>query len=162
TGSFVRVGGTHLVQSSVRAIATLNVGIDEVERRGLVRADLLYRLNCVTIEVPPLRERREDIRPIAEKCLRGEPHFLGGVDEAVWLGDVDESLWGAVATCPYPWPGNARGVRNVLLKAILASTAHRLTASDLPGFLWTETPRQEPARRVPVPRGPDAEDVIAL
>jgi Sigma-54 interaction domain len=91
TGSFVRVGGTQLVQASVRAIATLNVGVDELERRGLVRADLLYRLNCVTIEVPPLRERREDIRPIAEKCLREELHFLG---------DVEESFWDAVQTCP--------------------------------------------------------------
>jgi transcriptional regulator with PAS, ATPase and Fis domain len=153
TGSFVRVGGTQLVQSSVRAIATLNVGIDEVERRGLVRADLLYRLNCVTIEVPPLRERREDIRPIAEKCLREELHFLG---------DVDESFWDAVGTCPYAWPGNARGVRNVLLKAILASTTHRLGVSDLPEFLWTETPRREPARHVPEPRDPDADEVVAL
>jgi sigma-54 dependent transcriptional regulator, acetoin dehydrogenase operon transcriptional activator AcoR len=153
TGSFVRVGGTQLVQASVRAIATLNVGVDEVERRGLVRADLLYRLNCVTIEVPPLRERREDIRPIAEKCLREELHFLG---------DVEESFWDAVQSCPYAWPGNARGVRNVLLKAILASTAHRLAASDLPEFLWTETPRREPARHVPEPRGLDADEVIAL
>jgi transcriptional regulator with PAS, ATPase and Fis domain len=153
TGSFVRVGGTQLVQASVRAIATLNVGVDELERRGLVRADLLYRLNCVTIEVPPLRERREDIRPIAEKCLREELHFLG---------DVEESFWDAVQTCPYAWPGNARGVRNVLLKAILASTAHRLAASDLPAFLWTETPRREPARHAPETRGPDADEVIAL
>jgi transcriptional regulator with PAS, ATPase and Fis domain len=140
------------VQSTVRAIATLNLGIEEVERRGLVRADLLYRLNCVTIEVPPLRERREDIRPIAEKCLREELHFLG---------EVDEAFWEAVATCPYGWPGNARGVRNVLLKAILASAEHRLTAPDLPAFLWNAVvPRREPVR--PEVRSADPDQVIAL
>jgi sigma-54 dependent transcriptional regulator, acetoin dehydrogenase operon transcriptional activator AcoR len=153
TGTFVRVGGTQLVQSSVRVIATLNLAVEEVERRGLVRADLLYRLNCVTIEVPPLRARREDIRPIAEKCLREELHFLG---------EVDEPFWEAVATCPYGWPGNARGVRNVLLKAILMSTAHRLTAADLPAFLWDAV---APRREAPVPpegRTRNHDEVIAL
>ena len=114
------------MQSSVRVIATLNLAVEEVERRGLVRADLLYRLNCVTIEMPPLRARREDIRPIAEKCLREELHFLG---------EVDEPFWEAVATCPYGWPGNARGVRNVLLKAILdvdRPPAHRGRPAGVP------------------------------
>jgi sigma-54 dependent transcriptional regulator, acetoin dehydrogenase operon transcriptional activator AcoR len=153
TGTFVRVGGTQLVQSSVRVIATLNLAVEEVERRGLVRADLLYRLNCVTIEVPPLRARREDICPIAEKCLREELHFLG---------EVDEPFWEAIATCPYGWPGNARGVRNVLLKAILTSTAHRLTAADLPAFLWDAV---APGREAPVrPEGRtrNHDEVIAL
>jgi sigma-54 dependent transcriptional regulator, acetoin dehydrogenase operon transcriptional activator AcoR len=153
TGSFIRVGGTQLVQANVRAIATLNVSVGEVERRGLVRADLLYRLNCVTIEVPPLRERREDIRPIAEKCLREELHFLG---------EVDEAFWEAIARCPYGWPGNARGLRNVLLQAILASTAHRLTAADVPELLWAENLRREPVGAATNGRSADADEVIAL
>ena len=136
TGDFVRVGGTQPVQARTRVLAALNVGVDEVERRGLVRSDLLYRLNCLTIDIPPLRERREDIRPIAEKCLREELHFLG---------EVDERLWTALAACPYPWPGNARGLRNVLLKAILASSSERLTEDDLPSFLWQEPPASAPA-----------------
>ena len=139
TGDFVRVGGTQPVQARTRVLPALNVGVDEVERRGLVRSDLLYRLNCLTIDIPPLRERREDIRPIAEKCLREELHFLG---------EVDERLWTALAACPYPWPGNARGLRNVLLKAILASSSERLTEDDLPSFLWQEPPASTPAAAI--------------
>src|SRR5262249_24202 len=135
TGAFVGVGGTQPVQARTRVLAALNVAVDEVERRGLVRSDLLYRLNCLTIDIPPLRERREDIRPIAEKSLREELHFLG---------QVGGSLWTALAACPYPWPGNARGLRNVLLKAILASSSERLTADDLPTFLWQEPPASTP------------------
>jgi sigma-54 dependent transcriptional regulator, acetoin dehydrogenase operon transcriptional activator AcoR len=152
TGTFVRVGGTQLVQSNVRVIATLNVAVEDVEGRGLVRPDLLYRLNCITIAVPPLRERREDIRPIAEKCLREELHFLG---------EVDDAFWESIMSCPYGWPGNARGLRNVLLQAILASTAHRLSAADLPGLLWAEAPRRDSARPVTARSG-DADEVIAL
>src|SRR5262245_29981026 len=127
TQSFVRVGGTRPVTVNVRVVATLNVTMDEVERAGLVRSDLLYRLNCLTIDIPPLRERRADIVPIAEKCLREELHFLG---------EVDDEFWTALATCPYSWPGNARGLRNVLLKAILASSRGRLAAADLPRGIW--------------------------
>ena len=130
TGTFVRVGGSRPVQASMRVIGASNVGVEDLERRSMIRSDLLYRLNCLVIEIPPLRERREDIRPIACRCLREELHFLGEVDEEVWL---------ALERCPYPWPGNARGLRNILLKAILASTTDRLTVDDLPEVLWAQT-----------------------
>jgi transcriptional regulator with PAS, ATPase and Fis domain len=133
TGTFVRVGGTRPVQARTRVIGASNVPLDDLESRALIRSDLLYRLNCLVIEIPPLRERREDIRPIAERCLREELHFLGAVDEQVWV---------ALERCPYPWPGNARGLRNVLLKAILNSTTDRLTVNDLPEVLWTNPPAQ--------------------
>src|SRR5262245_9905722 len=123
TQSFLRVGGTQPVGVSVRVLATLNIAVEDAERRGLVRSDLLYRLNCLTIDIPPLRDRRADIRPIAEKCLREELHFLG---------EATDDFWSALETCPHSWPGNARGLRNVLLKAILASTRGRLVADDLP------------------------------
>jgi len=127
TGTFVRVGGTHPVHSSVRIIAASNIPVEELKNRGIVRADLLYRLDCLVIEIPPLRERLADIRPIGEKCLRGELHFAG---------EVDEKFWPALETCPCPWPGNARSLRNVLLKAMLKSTNGRLTLTDLPAELW--------------------------
>jgi transcriptional regulator of acetoin/glycerol metabolism len=135
TGSFVRVGGNSPVDAKVSVVAASNLAIDALERKGFVRSDLLYRLNSVVIEIPPLRERTEDIRPIAEKCLREELHFLGAVDEEVWL---------ALSTSPYPWPGNARGLRNILLKAILRSSADRIRTTDLPPELWML--REEPVR----------------
>jgi transcriptional regulator of acetoin/glycerol metabolism len=59
--------------------------------------------------------------------LREELHFLGEVDEGFWAG---------LASAPYAWPGNARGLRNILLKAILRSKQDRLTREDLPSDLW--------------------------
>ncbi|MGD9765508.1 MAG: sigma 54-interacting transcriptional regulator [Candidatus Binatia bacterium] len=137
TGTFVRVGGTRPVQARTRVIGASNVGLDELERNGVIRSDLLYRLNCLVIEIPPLRERREDIRPIADRCLREELHFLG---------EVDEDVWTALERCPYKWPGNARGLRNILLKAILASAKDRLSVTDLPQVLWAQPPAEPPVR----------------
>jgi transcriptional regulator with PAS, ATPase and Fis domain len=136
TGDFVRVGGTHPVHSNVSVIAASNIAVDQLELNERVRSDLLYRLNCFVIQIPPLRERREDIRPIAEKCLREELHYLG---------EVDEDAWSALTRCPYSWPGNARGLRNILLRAILASSRDHITIGDLPRELW-DSPAKVRAR----------------
>jgi transcriptional regulator with PAS, ATPase and Fis domain len=138
TGTFVRVGGTTPVQSDLRVIAASNIPIGELIGRNLIRSDLLYRLNCLVIEIAPLRERHCDVRPIAEKCLRQDLHYLGGVDEEVWK---------ALETCRHSWPGNAREVRNVLLKTILLSSNDYLTPADLPPELWAtaDVARDEPA-----------------
>jgi transcriptional regulator with PAS, ATPase and Fis domain len=145
SGTFRRVGGTRPVTSQPRVIAAANLTVDDLERRGQVRSDLLYRLNCVTIELQPLRNRREDIRPIAERCLREELHFLGTVEEQFWLRLRD---------LPYAWPGNARSVRNVLLKAILASKQDHLTRDDLP--LDVEIPDRGADPAAEERRAPDA------
>jgi transcriptional regulator with PAS, ATPase and Fis domain len=126
TSRFVRVGGTQQVHSAVRVVVATNLPIRELSD-GRIRSDLIYRLNCLSIEIPPLRDRRQDIRPIAEKCLREELHYLGEVDEAVWQ---------ALESCPYPWLGNARELRNVLLRTILVSSRDRLVPGDLPSELW--------------------------
>jgi transcriptional regulator with PAS, ATPase and Fis domain len=126
-GDFVRVGGTQPVHASVRVIAASNIAVEQLEATQRVRPDLLYRLNFFVINIPPLRERREDLRPLAERCLREELHFLG---------EVDEQVWAALSACPYDWPGNARGLRNILLRAILASSEDRITVNDLPPELW--------------------------
>ena len=155
TGTFVRVGGNRPIQSRTRVIAASNVRIDDLERHALIRSDLLYRLNCLVIEIPPLCERREDIRPIAERCLREELHFLG---------EVDEQVWTVLEQCPYTWPGNARELRNILLKSILASTTDHLTIADLPASLCACEPRPAAApapARVLRERG-DAEKMRGL
>jgi len=126
TGRFVRVGGTQEVHCGLRVVVATNLPIEELSD-GRIRSDLIYRLNCLSIEIAPLRDRRQDIRPIAEKCLREELHYLG---------EVDDGMWQALESCPYPWPGNARELRNVLLRTILVSSRDRLMAADLPSELW--------------------------
>lgn len=137
TSRFVRVGGTNPVKSDVRVLAACNIPLKDLASSGRIRADLLYRLNCLSIEIAPLRARRLDLRPIAEKCLREDLHYLGAVDDSVWQGLED---------CPYPWPGNAREVRNILLKAILIASNDRLMASDLPRELWGASQPLEPSQ----------------
>jgi transcriptional regulator with PAS, ATPase and Fis domain len=129
TGRFVRVGGTQQVHCGVRVMVATNIPIEELSD-GRIRSDLIYRLNCLSIEIAPLRDRRQDIRPIAEKCLREELHYLG---------EVDDGVWQALESCPYPWPGNARELRNVLLRTILVSSRDRLMPADIPSELWHRT-----------------------
>ena len=147
TGSFVRVGGTNLIPSDLRVVAASNVSVDELASRSLIRSDLLYRLNCLVIEIAPLRERRRDVRSIAEKCLREDLHYLG---------EVDEGVWQALESCPHSWPGNAREVRNVLLKTILYSSKDRLMPCDLPRELWKSAGTTSRAGNGRVATGNDA------
>jgi sigma-54 dependent transcriptional regulator, acetoin dehydrogenase operon transcriptional activator AcoR len=118
THTFVRVGGTAPVQSDVRVIAASNNADARLAER--VRPDLLYRLNSITVRIPPLRERLEDIQPIAERHLR----TLG------FRGVVDPEAW--VQLRRYQWPGNVRELQNALLRATLNSSGMRLTAEDFP------------------------------
>ncbi len=118
THTFVRVGGTAPVQSDVRVIAASNNADARLAER--VRPDLLYRLNSITVRIPPLRERLEDIQPIAERHLR----TLG------FRGMVDLEVWDRLKR--YQWPGNVRELQNALLRATLNSSGMRLTAEDFP------------------------------
>jgi transcriptional regulator of acetoin/glycerol metabolism len=125
THTFVRVGGTAPVQSDVRVIAASNNPDGRLAER--VRPDLLYRLNSITVRIPPLHERLEDIRPIAERHLR-TLGFRGVVDSEVW-----ERLM------RYRWPGNVRELQNALLRATLNSSGMRLTAEDFPPLASNES-----------------------
>ena len=118
THTFVRVGGTAPVQSDVRVIAASNAPDEELARR--VRPDLLYRLNSIMVRIPPLRERPEDIHPIAERHLR-TLGFRGAVEPQVW-----EQL------LSHRWLGNVRELQNALLRATLNCSGLRLTVDDLP------------------------------
>lgn len=120
TGQFLRVGGVMPAHSNVRLIAAINVPLDELS--GRLRPDLLYRINCLTIEIPALRGRPEDIRPIGERCLR---HQLGFNNLL-----VDDAVWETLST--YALPGNARELKNILLRAALTCRDNHLTAADLP------------------------------
>lgn len=124
THTFVRVGGTAPVQSDVRVIAASNNPDARLAER--VRPDLLYRLNSITVRIPPLRERLEDIRPIAERHLR----TLG------FRGVVDPEVWEQLRR--YRWPGNVRELQNALLRATLNSLGMRLTVEDFPPLASTE------------------------
>ncbi|MDQ3697706.1 MAG: sigma-54 dependent transcriptional regulator [Gemmatimonadota bacterium] len=118
-----RVGGTKNIPVDVRIIAASHVDLAMAVRRGELREDLYYRLAVVPVTLPPLRERRDDILPLAH-------HFLArfakdyGLPEAVLTAGAERAL------SARPWPGNVRELRNAMERAILLAGRSELDAAD--------------------------------
>lgn len=122
TRSFFRVGGVKKVEVDVRLIAATNRDKDRAIAEGAFRADLMYRVNSFEINIPPLRERRGDIEPLARHLL----HKLAGQDEPeLSPGAID-------ALNAFDWAGNVRQLRNCLERAILLSENGTITQRELP------------------------------
>ncbi|MCS7090055.1 MAG: sigma-54 dependent transcriptional regulator [Verrucomicrobiota bacterium] len=123
-GRFQRIGSNLDIQSNVRIIASTNRDLETAVREGRFREDLYYRLNVVELSVPPLRERPEDIVPLATHFLR---EFTGG--RARFAPSVLELLE------RYPWPGNVRELRNVMERAALLCRGELVLPEHLPARL---------------------------
>jgi DNA-binding NtrC family response regulator len=130
-GHYRRVGSTQESQANVRVIAATNKVLAEEQKAGRFREDLYYRLNVVTIALPPLRERREDIPELVEHFLDSRP--LGGVHHRI----EPEALEALVR---YDWPGNIRELANVLERAQILAEEQVITLDDLPDILADSTP----------------------
>jgi two-component system, NtrC family, response regulator AtoC len=122
-GEIRRVGSNRLLQVDVRVIAATNRDADEEVREGRFRQDLLYRLNAVTLHLPPLRERREDIRSLARRFAERVPRTSGPpVSFNAEAMQILES---------YNWPGNIRELENAVVRAA-ALCDQVVTPDDLP------------------------------
>jgi DNA-binding NtrC family response regulator len=121
---FERLGGSRTIKIDVRLIAATNRNLEESVTKGEFREDLFYRLNVVCIKVPPLRERREDILPLAR-------HFVSRF--AAELKKHVEGLDGEAARAlgQHTWPGNIRELENTVERAVLMCEGGALTAQDL-------------------------------
>ncbi len=122
TRTFFRVGGVRKVEVNVRIVAATNRNLDSVVEDGSFRSDLLYRINGFQISLVPLRERPEDIEPLARHLL----NQFGGTNGP----ELDPVALGALRA--YSWPGNVRQLKNCLERAVLLSNNGRITAADLP------------------------------
>ncbi len=122
TRTFFRVGGVKKVEVDVRLIAATNRDPDQAVAEGSFRNDLLYRINSFSIHIPPLRERREDIEPLAHHLLQQ----VGGVNPPELTQPVLEAL------VSYSWSGNVRQLRNCLERAALLADNDRITIRELP------------------------------
>lgn len=116
--SWFRLGGSRKVNADVRIVAATNLNLDDAVQSGKFRRDLFHRLDSFHLRVPPLRERIEDIGPIARWFLRDTGLSLSEESLAI-LED-------------YPWPGNVRELRNCLNKAMLSASGPEIDPSDLP------------------------------
>ena len=122
---FERLGGRRTVRVDARLVALTNVDLDDAVRRRAFREDLFYRLNVVRIHVPPLRERREDVGPLAEKLLAAYAAKHGRPARR-----FDSGALAALAV--YDFPGNVRELANVVERAVIVSDGREVGAEDLP------------------------------
>jgi two-component system nitrogen regulation response regulator NtrX len=122
---FERVGGTDTLRVDVRVLAATNKAIPDLIARGEFREDLYFRLNTVTINIPPLRERRDDIALLAR-------HFIGVYCDMYGLKPKRMEP-GLLRTLEgYSWPGNVRELRNIMERMVITSAGDVIGASDLP------------------------------
>jgi DNA-binding NtrC family response regulator len=124
--TFRRVGGTRDIQVSVRIVAATNKDLAREVEAGRFRSDLYFRLRVIPIEIPPLRERAEDLLPLAESFVR---HFNHELRKSV--AGFEPAASELIRR--YPWPGNVRELRNAIERAVLLTDGQRLSPADLPG-----------------------------
>jgi DNA-binding NtrC family response regulator len=122
------VGATVERKVDVRVIAATHRALDDMTRDGRFRADLMYRLQVITLHMPPLRERREDIMPLVA-------HFISDLAQRHNRSALQLSDAARTAILAYDWPGNVRELRNVLERAVLLADGTRIEVSDLPAQL---------------------------
>ncbi len=118
----VRVGGTHPIQIDVRVISATNRDIKQMIQENLFREDLYYRLSVVTLEVPPLRERRNDILALV-RCFVEELNKKYGMDKT-----LTKNAFQLLKN--YSWPGNVRELKNCLEEALVMCEGDRIDQSD--------------------------------
>jgi two-component system response regulator AtoC len=136
---FERVGGTKPIKVDVRIISTTNRNIKEAIEQKVIREDLYYRLNVVPFHIPPLRERQEDILPLAK-------HFLKKMCRENHRDLKELTPEGEKKLVSYPWPGNARELANILERAVvmdadkLIGPEHLYLESHMPGIASSPCP----------------------
>jgi transcriptional regulator with PAS, ATPase and Fis domain len=138
-GTFQRVGSNREIKTNARLLTATNRNLEELVKAGKFREDLFYRLNVVELNVPPLRERREDILPLAS-------HFIG--EFAKGRARFSESVSSLLER--FPWPGNVRELRNAMERAVLLSRSELILPEHLP------TKVREVAGQTPLPQPADA------
>ncbi len=122
---FMQLGGTHEIQVDVRIVAATNVDLRQAVREGRFREDLFYRLNVISIDLPPLRSRREDIPLLANRFLEFYSRE-NGLEIRKITQDAMRSL------IDYDWPGNVRELENVMERCVVLSTNPLIDSSLLP------------------------------
>ena len=135
---FERVGGTRTLKVDVRIIAATNRDLEKAISSGVFREDLFYRLNVISIPLPPLRDRREDIRELTIHFLKKFSREMGKSIRNIDPGAMD-------ALKAYHWPGNIRELANVLERAVVLGERETISVNDLPQNLDPSEPA--PARR---------------
>lgn len=145
TSTFRRMGGNHDISVNVRFVFASNKKLEDCVNRGEFREDLFHRINLLPINVPPLRERPEDIIPLSYYFLKTASES----ESANW--EITEEAMSAL--CAYSWPGNVRELRNTIRRASILAT-EPVISSDLLPF--------SPPKTAPLPSGNSSAEVLPL
>ncbi len=138
---YERVGEQLTRRADIRVITATNVDLDRAVREGRFREDLLYRLNVIQIEIPPLRRRGDDIVPMAERMLA----FFTRAHTRKVLGFTPEAL---AVLRSHAWPGNVRELRNVIERCAILATTEWIGPELLPGSVAAPSPDPGPGAMI--------------
>lgn len=132
---FLRIGGGEPIKADCRFIFATNKNLEDMVKDGKFREDLFYRINVIPIDVPPLRERQEDIPLLAG-------HFLKkySAENNKEIGDIDTDA--AEALMSYQWPGNIRELENIIERAVVLCHGLKLTKENLPKRMFLHPVKQ--------------------
>jgi two-component system response regulator AtoC len=139
-GEFERVGGRETLHFETRIVAATNRDLEEMMGEGTFRADLYYRLSVVTIALPPLRERPEDLPLLVRHLIRRIARRVGRRIEGVSPGAIQRLM-------EYAWPGNVRELENVLTRAAIRARGSVVVPEDLPPLIAPESRPEAEERR---------------
>ena len=141
---FMRLGGVDVVQVDVRIIAATNADLEQLVAHGDFREDLYYRLNVITIHLPPLRQRSEDIPLLAQHFLKLYARENGKSVAEVSPAAMERLL-------DYRWPGNVRELENAVERAVVLSTSDEIDVDLLPPALRNPSATADPSTPVVLP-----------
>ncbi len=125
---FERLGGTKTIKVDVRIVAATNKKLKEMVAKETFREDLYYRLNVVQITLPPLNERKEDIRNLVEYFLEKSSNISGKVKKKMSKDVIDLLI-------NYNWPGNIRELENIIERCVVISTGSTIELKHLPDYI---------------------------
>jgi len=140
-GEFTRVGGSEVLKADARIIAASNFDLERAVDEGKVRRDLFYRLSVFPIQLPSLRERREDIHPLVihflEHYKQRTGRFVSGISKAALR-----------ALISYDWPGNVRELENAVERAVIIAAGRQIELDDLPAAIGNVVAERQTMIRV--------------
>src|SRR5215510_8147488 len=151
---FMRLGGMETIKVDVRIIAATNVDLRKMMEEGRFREDLFYRLHVISIQLPPLRDRKDDIPLLTQ-------HFLNKYGEENRKPDLELTAEALDLIAAYDWPGNVRELENVIERAVVLTSGQKIGAEMIPEHVRKPTSTQLPPQFVVPPEGISFKDVIA-
>ena len=138
SGEFIKVGSSKVQKTDVRIVAATNVNLTQAIADGRFREDLYYRLNTVPIQIPPLRERGEDVLLLFRK-------FAGDFAEKYRMPAIQLTEDAKQVLLAYPWPGNVRQLKNITEQISIIVTNREINAAILQGYLPVQNTQRLPA-----------------